>query len=70
MAKLGDQSLAFAEDQLTTAYRAPFGVAAEYVQLALRDAAIRAGATVCSPVFLLLPVSDAIDQAASDFNLV
>ena len=28
-----------------------------------------AGSTVCSPVFLFLPVPNAIDQAAPDFNL-
>jgi hypothetical protein len=61
MADATDQSLAFAEDQLTAAYRAPFDITAEYVQLALRDATVMAGTTVCSPVFLLLPIPDAID---------
>jgi hypothetical protein len=63
------RSLAFAEDQLTPANRTAFDIAAEDVQLALRDAAVMTGTTICSPVFLLLAVSNAIDKLAPDLNL-
>lgn len=51
---------------LTSALWAALHVAAEDVQLALRDAAIMAGLAIRSPIVLLLPISNALKHFAAD----
>ena len=46
--------------------RTPLHIAAEDVQLAFGYAAIVARLSICSPVFLLLPVADALKDFAVD----